>query len=352
MQPRLFNSLYNDRAEEFKKYLPVNINLRFETTASHIALCEENYIRPLLGKRLFERLANFNAGNLSDNEDETVGTEVTEENNESTESNVDENDCVKTLIEKVRFALIRLAIWKGYDIISVNISDVGVSAEVDKENRLFRYQEENIKRSLKEEGFNYLDNILEYLEENANSFPEFDDSQYKLSNVDSLIRNTAMFNKCYNIDNSRLVFLKMQQYIRDVELIELQHRIGSDFYKELLEADETELKYDVILPAIRLFIVYYAVAEGIGELHKLPTERGLLFETSTMEDVQISPVYQNQIMETRARCVERAEQHLAFVIHILKNHPSDFPEYTSFAGDSPEDGVMHFDNTNKKIFLA
>lgn len=330
MQPKLFNSSFNDRAEEFKKYLPVNINLRFETIASHIALCEENYIRPLLGRTLFNRIVSFATSNPT-----------LPDKNETSE-----------LVHKVRFALIRLAIWKGYDIISANISDVGVSAEVDKENRLFRYQEENIKRSLKEEGFNYLDNILEYLEENADSFPEFDDSQYKLSNVDSLIRNTAMFNKCYNIDNSRLVFLKMQQYIRDVELIELQHRIGSDFYKVLLTADENELRYNTILPAIRLFVVYYAVAEGIGELHKLPTEKGLLFETSSMENVQISPVYQNQIMETRARCIERANQHLAFVIYILKNHPSDFPEYTSFAGDSPEDGVMHFDNTNKKIFMA
>ena len=330
MQPRLFNSLYNERAEEFKKYLPVNINLRFETVASHIALCEENYIRPLLGRTLFDKIATFASSNPT----------LPDENENS------------ELVHKVRFALIRLAIWKGYDIISTNISDVGVSAEVDKENRLFRYQEENIKRSLKEEGFNYLDNILEYLEENANSFPEFNDSQYKLSNVDSLIRNTSMFNKCYNIDNSRLVFLKMQQYIRDVELIELQHRLGSDFYKVLLTADENELRYSSIMPAIRLFVVYYAVAEGIGELHKLPTEKGLLFETTSMEDVQVSPVYQNQIMETRARCIERANQHLAFVIYVLKNHPSDFPEYTSFAGDSPEDGVMHFDNTNKKIFMA
>ncbi|MBO4654649.1 MAG: hypothetical protein J5644_03805 [Bacteroidales bacterium] len=330
MQPKLFNSSFNDRAEEFKKYLPVNINLRFETIASHIALCEENYIRPLLGSALFERLASYYADHP------TLPTD----------------DADKQLIEKVRFALIRLAIWKGYDIISANISDVGVSAEVNKENRLYRYQEENIKRTLKEEGFNYLDNILLYIEEHDTDYPEFDSSGHALSSTQSLIRNTKMFDECYQIGGSRLVFLKMQQYIRDVELIELQHRLGSDFYKVLLTADENELRYSSIMPAIRLFVVYYAVAEGIGELHKLPTEKGLLFETTSMEDVQVSPVYQNQIMETRARCIERANQHLAFVIYFLKNHPSDFPEYTSFAGDSPEDGVMHFDNTNKKIFLA
>ena len=330
MEPKLFTPQFNEHAEEFKKYLPVNINLRFETVASPLALCEETYLRPLLGKELFDRMITYVEGNP------TLAGE----------------DPDGTLIDKARFALIRLAIWKDYDIIAVNISDTGVSAEVDKENRLFRYQEENLKRTLKEEGFNYLDSILEFLEENSQDFPEFGQSQYKLSNVQSLIRNTAQFQECYNIDNSRLVFLKMRDYIRDVELIELQHRIGSAFYQELLSADESLAKYDAILSYIRSYIVYASVAEGIGELHKLPTEKGLLFETTTMDGVQETPVYRAQIAETRTRCAQRAEQYLAIALHIIRNAPADYPSYVGFAGDSPEDGIIHRDNTNRKIFLA
>ena len=330
MQPRLFNSLYNDRAEEFKKYLPVNINLRFETIASHIALCEENYIRPLLGSALFERLASYYAAHP------TLPTD----------------DADKQLIEKVRFAIIRLAIWKGYDIISANISDVGVSAEVDKENRLYRYQEENIKRTLKEEGFNYLDNILLYIEENDTDYPEFASSGHALSSTQSLIRNTKMFDECYQIGGSRLVFLKMRPYIRDVELIELQHRIGPDFYRELLSADETVTKYSAILPYIRLYVVYSAVASGIGELRKMPTEKGLLFETSSMEEVQLQQVTRRDLTETRTMLMHKAEQYMAAAIHTIKLHPDDYPDYIGFAGDSPEDGIIRRDNTNKKTFLA
>lgn len=330
MELKLFTAQFNTRAEEFKKYLPVNINLRYETLASHIALCEETYIRPLLGKPLFLRMADF----VSDHPDLPDGEPCSE------------------LVHKTRFALIRLAVWKGYDIIAANISDTGVSAEVEKENRPFRYQEENIKRTLKEEGFNYLDNILEFLEENSQDFPEFGQSQYKLSNVQSLIRNTAMFHTMYNIDNSRLVFLKMQQYIRDVELIELQHRIGPAFYRTLLTADESDTHYTDVLKYVRMYVVYRAVAEGIGELHKMPTEKGLLFETTTMDGVQETPVYRAQIAETRVRCTQRAEQYLSAALNILKRSPADYPEYADFAGDSPADGVIHIDNTNRKIFLA
>ena len=326
----LFTPQFNERAEEFKRYLPVNVNLRFETMEPHLALCEETYIRPLLGQALTDRITAFQDAypDLPDNEPDSA------------------------LIHKVRFALIRLALWKGYDIIAANISDTGVSTEVDKENRPFRYQEENIKRTLKEEGFNYLDNILEFLEENAQDFPEFGQSPHKLGNVASLIRDTRTFNTYYNIDNSRLVFLKMRYYLRDVELIELRHRIGADFYRELLSADETEARYAAILTDIRSFVVYRAVAEGIGELHKLPTEKGLLFETSTMDGVQQTPVYRAQIMETRQRLAERAEQHLAAALHHIAAHADLYPNYTAFAGSSPEDGVIHRDNTNRKTFLA
>lgn len=325
MQPRLFNPIYNDQAYEFKEYLPVNINLRFETVASHLALCEEKYIVPIIGQELFDRIAAYY------DEHPTLP-----------------DDCPdKTLIEKVRFALVRIAIWKGYDVISTNISDTGVSSEVDKENRLFRYQEENVKNTLKNEGFDYLDNILQYLEHNDTSFPE-----YAIPTATALVKDTATFNDCYNINNSRLVFLKMRQYIRDVELIKLQHRIGTALYNAMLTADESLPKYAAILPNIRRFVVYESVAEGIGELHKMPTEKGLVFESSSMDGISVKPVEDSKLMETRAQFSHKANQYLAAAINHIRLNKSDYPDYADFAGDSPADGVMHFDNSNSKFFLT
>lgn len=322
--------IFFTNAEEIKHYLPVNVNLRFETLQSHLSLCEENYIRPLLGKDLFNRVAAF----LQENETLTDDNLLTE------------------FVHKCRFALVRLAIWKGFDIIASNISDVGVSSEVDKENRLFRYQEENIKSTLKNEGFNYLDNILVFIEANSRKFPDFATSEYQLQIKNSLIRSTADFQKCYDIDNSRLVFLKMRQYIRDVELINLQYRIGADFFKELVNADETLEKYARVLPYFRLFVVYQSVVEGIGELHKLPTDKGLIFESSSIEGVQTAPVYRAQVLETRAQFADKAEKYISAAINIIKLHKEDYPNYFLHAPDDPTDGIIRRDNTNRKTFLT
>ena len=95
MEPKLFKASLNTAAEEFKQYLPVNVNLRYETVASYLVLAENNYIKPLLGTTLFNRLVTWYEANQSD-----TGTSVD-----------------KQLLDLVRFAEIRLALWKGFDSI-------------------------------------------------------------------------------------------------------------------------------------------------------------------------------------------------------------------------------------------
>lgn len=330
MEPKLFKASLNTAAEEFKQYLPVNVNLRYETVASYLVLTENNYIKPLLGTTLFNRLVTWYEANAND-----TGTSLD-----------------KQLLDLVRFAEIRLALWKGFDSIQAMISDTGIATNVEKDNRLYRYQEENIKSNFKNEGFDQLDSVLIFLEDNISDFPQFETSKYYTELNNSLIHNTAEFNECFNIDNSRLVFLKMKPFIRDVELIKLQHRIGSAFYNELLTADNTLDKYARILPAIRFSVVYGAVADGIGELHKLPTEKGLVFESNFADNVEVKPIEAEQLKETQIQFARKAESYLDSAIHIINENKADYPLYTAFAGNSPADGVIHIDNTNHKTFLA
>ena len=75
-------------------------------------------------------------------------------------------------------------------------------------------------------------------------------------------------------------------------------------------------------------------------------------KTSSMEGVTDSPITRAQMAETRTRFAQRAEQYLAAAIAHIKANSDNYPNYTAFAGDSPEDGIIHRDNTNRKIFLA
>lgn len=332
MKPTLFRQEDNNAADEFKKYVPVNLNLRFETIAPYIATCEQKYVQSLIGSQLMESLKSYYDAD--------------------TFAYQSDNSKIGVLFEKVRYALVRLAIWEGFDAILTQVTDTGFSSAIDKENRLYRYQEENLRKSFKNEGFNALDDVLSYLDSNAPSFPGISSAPYVQDKAETLIKTTESFNECYNISGSRLVFLRMRQYVRDVELLDLKHRIGDAMYKELLTADESVARYAAILPNIRRYVVYESVAEGIGELHKMPTEKGLLFEEDKADGVELKPLEHSQMTETRMIFHSKAEKYLASAINYIILHRNDYPNYIGFAGDSPADGVIHIDNTNRKTFFV
>lgn len=334
MKPKLFKFTENERAAEIKQYLPVNINLRFETLAPFLAACETKYLQPLIGRTLIDDLAAYY-------------TDITQH---------DEESMMQGLLDISRAAVVRLALWSGFDTIAAQISDTGFSSAIEKDNRLYRYQEENLKRSLKEEGFDGLDAVMEYMEEHSNSIDHINTAPYRTGLTRSLVPTTKIFNQYYNINSSRLVFLKMRNYVRDVEELELCHRLGREFYNELLTANESVQKYADILPNLRCYVVYRAVADGIGELHKMPTEKGLLFETTVTGQsnggVEEKPIEMAQMMETRAQFAQKAERYLETAISYIKDHRDDYPNYFLHAPNDPADGIIHRDNTNRKTFLA
>jgi hypothetical protein len=332
MIPKLFKPEYNTKAEEFKKFLPVNVTLSFRSIAPAIALCERKYLIPLLGETLFERLVKF-----------------------YNSSKPKKCAHLQELLTLCQFALIRLAFWQEYDILSVTLSDKG-AADNAGENRLYRYQSEALKDNLKNEGFDQLDSILEFCEQNMAHFPEFAQSPCHIDSECSFIKNTKEFNSIYYINSSRLVFLKMKYFVTSVEELQLRHHLGDAFCSELLGADPADEKYSRVLSGIKKFVVFMAIAEGIAELHQMPTDRGLIFQTTIanrISEVQYSPVPPEELERIRKEYTKKAERYMNSVIDDLKRNQSDYPAYFTFAGNNaPPSKHIRRDNTNKKIFLA
>lgn len=330
MNPQLFSAEENKRAEEVKKYLPVNIQLNFKSIAPYIVQCERKYIKPLLGDQLYDKLVSFY-------------------------SNKNQDKSFTQLLEYVQFSLIHLAFWLGYDLLTVSLSDIGAASRIDSDKRLYRYQEDNAKDALKNQGFDELDTILEFLEKNINIFKEFTQSKFFGELKNSLIPDTATFSDIYNINNSRLIFLKMKYYVRDVENIKLRHWLGDRFVIDLLAADHSLKKYERIIPYIQRYIVYQSVCDGISELHKLPTERGLIFETEIANaynsNVTVSVIAEKEMEKTRRYFSLTAEQYMSNVINTLKTYKEDYPIFFEFSGENPpEDDIVRRNNDNKKTF--
>ncbi|MDD4847307.1 MAG: hypothetical protein PHR53_00880 [Bacteroidales bacterium] len=330
MNPQLFTETLNTKAEELKKYLPVNVNLSFKTLSPYLASAEKKYIIPLLGNALFSRLVSYYQAVSATPPSENAATFPT---------------VYAELLSFVQFSLVRLAYWSGYDVLSVSLSDSGASTKVAKENQLYRYQHEAVKRSLKTEGFDELDVVLEWVQTFATDFPE-----YSLT-ATSLIRNTTMFNDIYNINRSRLVFLKMVYYMTDVEQIDLRHRLGNAFVEELISCDESLPKYASIMGNIRKFVVFQSLKQGVSELKKLPTEKGILFEQNA--EYSDNQLPEEELQHTIKWFGDKAERYLSAALQYINNNINQYPAYAAFAGaQAPVNTIYKRDNTNRKTFVV
>ena len=302
MTPRLFAPENNTKAEEFKQFLPVNVTCSFRSLAPAIAQCETKYLLPVLGEALFERLAAYYE----------AGTHV-------------------------------------------SMSDKG-AADNAGEGRLYKYQADALKKALKNGGFDQLDSVLEWCHRNLDQLPEFLQSPAYTDAKSLIVGTTKEFNDIFHIGGSRLVFLKMRHFVRTAQETELRHRLGRAFCEELLTADTNEERYARILPEVKKFTVFWSVADGIGELHRLPTEQGMVFETAQAasgSDTAVSVVPPQELEQMAAEYRRKAERYMASVISTLKAHIADYPAYRAFAGDNaPKNEVFRRDNTNRKIFFA
>jgi len=328
MEPKLFKSALNNRAEELKKFLPVNVTFNFKTLAPSLAVCEEKYLISLLGKETFKTI--YEAYNSSSSD--TV---------------------LKEAVEKAQYALIYLAIWQDYDLLALQISDSGAQANFNKDNRAYKYQEINLKNTLKNNGFNMLDSLLEVIESNIDKFEAFKTHENYTKNIDSLIKTTFDLNRIFNTANSRLVFIKMKYFIENVEKTILLHRIGKDFFSELILNTEA---VQPVIGNIKKYIVYRAISDGISELGKNPTERGLMFEqeVSNRDNFsEIKPIIGSELTKTLAYYDKMAENFMSTAIDFMKKNPEDFPKFITFAGkDTPERTIFRRNNNNKKTFVT
>lgn len=310
---------------EIKEYLSVSKDLAFDKIKPYIESAERDFILKLLGK---EQYAELQTHYDEPGEDEKL----------------------KALLQLVQTALINLAFYRGFSFLSVKISDQGFQrVEGDKFKGLFMNQEKNLKETFKVDGHNSLDRVLEYLEDNIADFEKFKLSANYTIRKNALIPDTATFDAIYDINNSRLVFLKLRRFMKQVEDLDLLPVIGAPLLTRIkteLAKDEPDEKITALVPALREPIAYLSIARGIKELRMNITDNGVFFESkdSTSDDAfKSKAISDNVALVTAEQAGVTGLQYMEILKDILKSTLEDYPEYI---GSAP--ATVRRDNTDKK----
>lgn len=208
----IFSEDYWKDESEGQRVAAVSTGLSWKRMAPLLEAAETDYLRPLLGDTLTEEVDGI-YWNLQPPERTPSEAEV---------------------LRVAQRAVLHLALWSNFDVLSVRVTDQGFQRqETDSWHPAYKYQEDNLRKQFRNTGLNALDRLLELFEKNIEEFPRFATSPAYTVSQKELVRSTAEVQDVYDINSSRLVFLRLRPVLHQVEELTLQPAIGDTLYEGL-----------------------------------------------------------------------------------------------------------------------
>lgn len=320
---------------EIQGFLPSSVSADYDRLKPFIDVADDKYLKKLFGNAFW---------------DEIVAQ------NENPEENKAE---LEKVIEMSKRAEIHLAYYEGFDVLNSKIDDAGFHrVEDDNTKSLFNYQERNLKDYFKNTGYNTLDTILEYLEDNTDVFTTWAESDACTLHRKYFINSAKEFSEFYDIEKSRLVFINLVPFMKFVEDKEIEPLVGSamfDKLKRLIKdgtiTNDTNEAYDKLLPYIQEVVAPYTILYAIGRMGMHFTDRGALFSEFMVAGGSIEK--ENYDSKRAEEVKQYVKEQISFYVGRLSNYllenREDLPEYDEFLGDEYEPYDPSFENTDKKI---
>ena len=320
-----FTASKNAKLEEVRKYIPVSAATSFVNISPFIQTAEVNFILPLLGQKLYDLVTQFYVHT------NTLPTGVAEET----------EGLYATLVEHIQRALINLTYWSAFEFMNVLMNDSGFHRqETETEKTLFKYQEESLKSGFKNTGFDGLDTMLTFIEANMAAFPLFAESPNYTERKASIIPNTHAFNKIFNINNSRLVFLRVSRFVSQVEDFEIQALLGSTLYERVkteIAKASPDAKITALIPYLQKPLAHLAIARASFQLGINVNDKGMFFESqepTQQNSLKTIPLSDSTYFALARTSEAVGESYLELLRGYLSAHLADYPEYSP-PGGSP-----------------
>ncbi len=317
--------------EQIREHVPISAMTEYETLKPAIAAAERQYIIPVLGQDLYDEMIAL---------DDTA------------------SDKQKELLVLLRSSLANLSMFKGFDTMNVIFDESGFK-RASESATLYRYQEENLKNGFKEEGFNGIDLVLEYLQANIADFEKFKSSSFYKEMKGSFFPTTRHFNDIYNINNSRLVFLQIYRFIDRVIDFEIIPVLGRTLYDKLIAemmkepADNPDANLLALVSYIRKPLAYLAMSAAINEIGMQMTDKGFYFEnqvSNSSSNIETTLITGDQAAVIRHNAQVTGERYKNNLLEYLKANTDKYPDFSQIELNSVN--PYRRSNDGKKTFFA
>lgn len=332
----MFFSSYNwNNGKEMDAIIPVSSALSFEKVYSSLEAADELYMIPVFGSTLMATFRGiYNKEGRSEKE--------------------------QLLLRVLQAAEANLAFYTNFDVLQLRITDQGFQRQqTENFGSPYKYQEDRLRQTFKNRGFNAIDRILDMLDADFSSLNGYDNMPVRCTMKTDIVQRTVEVDKVHFINGSRLVFLRLVPIMTAVSHNELRPLIGWQLYnamKQALEAGTADERvgsndpartYEELRQQCIPFVVKKAVAQLIRETGSL-TDRGLYFigqAAGNSDNKTETPATRREAHDAAAVAEQEAR---TFAESLTSFIEWKWPEYF---GGHPSD-VFKKDNDNHKMFWA
>lgn len=217
-----FSSDNWNNGREMNDIIPVSSALSFEKVRSSLMAADELYLSPVFGPTLMATFETIYSGIVP------VGF-----------AEVD----FTTLLRILQAAEANLAYYTNFDALQLRITDQGFQRQQTENcGSPYKYQEDRLRQTFKNRGFNAIDRILDLLDDKFTSLEGYAEMPARVTTRTDIVQRTAEVNAAHFINGSRLVFLRLVPIMTAVCHNDLRPLLGWNLYsamKQALEAGTT-----------------------------------------------------------------------------------------------------------------
>lgn len=292
---------------DIRQFCPVvNAKTAIDNYLPSIRHIEENLIIPAIGQSLYNELDELPADST-------------------------DNDR-KALLSKSRETIAFLSVLRALPFVAVKIGDMGLHRmENDTHQAAYKYQETELKQSLRSSGISAMESLLLFLDGKREVFTDWANTATAKALRGSLINSTFEFNAAYPIENSPVVFMAIRPFMQVAEDFDIRPAIGAELFAQLktgiLSGNLSEAQTG-LLDLLRKALAYYTAVRFCTRNGMSITDKGYFFET--VESQPINPETKKSadhslivsLMNSDKRI---ADDYLKLALEFIGAHPEDFP---------------------------
>jgi hypothetical protein len=304
---------------EFKDFISVNKSFKLEKLQNYFDEVEREYIKPLLGIDLYNKLqADYDA------------------------ESIDKKHLA--LLKMCRYPIANLAFNSYLPFATIQMSDSGFRVATGNDDAFrpaAKWQIEKIEKTTRNSGFSQLEALVAFLEENRANYPTWVYAKHR-----KLILNSARaFSQYCNISDSRLIYLKMLPQMKRAE-----RKVGNHISKQQMQIfrtaiADTNVELETALEE-EVYEAYELMAEAIANISFAESIKTLpiqiegaqltIFNNQFMSDFDpVTSPNDNTLNWMRRQHREDGEAALAKLVKHLTNHLDIFVEFEEFAYTAP-----------------